>query len=210
LKAVLGNPSKKLSLVSAYFVPTAVGVDALTNLSAKGVEVIILTNALETTDVMVVHAGYAKWRKRLLQSGIRLFEMRDPMKRDSFARRITALGSAGSGARDAGSALHAKTFTIDRSRVFIGSFNFDPRSVNLNTECGFVIESSSLATKIDSAFAEQVPSRCYEVCLDPGGKIYWIAQGEYAAIRHDIEPGTSRLQRTAIAVLSLLPIEWLL
>jgi cardiolipin synthase C len=210
LKAVLGNPSQKLGLISAYFVPTTVGVDALTNMRAEGVEITILTNALETTDVMVVHAGYAKWRKRLLQSGIQLFEMRNPMQRGGLAPRITALGSTGSGARGVGSALHAKTFTIDRSRVFIGSFNFDPRSINLNTECGFVIESAALASQIDAALDDQVPTRSYEVRLDVVGNLYWIEQGKCSAIRHDMEPGTSRLQRAMIAILSLLPIEWLL
>jgi putative cardiolipin synthase len=41
--------------------------------------------------------------------------------------------------------LHVKTFAIDRSRIFVGSFNFDPRSAGLNTEMGVVVESPRLA-----------------------------------------------------------------
>ena len=44
--------------------------------------------------------------------------------------------------------LHAKTFAVDGARIFVGSFNFDPRSAQLNTEMGFVIDSPALAVQI--------------------------------------------------------------
>ena len=80
--------------------------------------------------------------------GVKLYEMRGPPHGDGVKRNITALGSTGSGARGAGTALHAKTFTVDSTRIFIGSFNFDPRSANLNTDLSFVIESPALAARI--------------------------------------------------------------
>lgn len=55
-----------------------------------------------------------------------------------------------------GSSLHSKTFSVDRSRVFIGSFNFDPRSARLNTEMDFVIDSPALAQKIEAAFNSSI------------------------------------------------------
>ena len=210
LKALLGEPKRSLGLVSGYFVPTAAGVDAFTGMAHGGVAVSILTNAMEATDVPIVHSGYAKWRKTLLRSGVKLYELRGPANGEGVERNITALGSTGSGARGAGSALHAKTFTVDGARIFIGSFNFDPRSANLNTELGFVIESPALAGQVQDSFERLVPAGAYEVRLGEDGELNWLEHVNGKIVRHDVEPGTTCFQRAAIAVLSLLPIEWLL
>lgn len=200
---VLGHPAQRLDLVSPYFVPTASGVEAFTELADAGVHTNVLTNALEATDVPPVHAGYAKRRKDLLEAGVRLFEMRrhggDRDKPDNPG----PLGSSGS-------SLHAKTFSVDRQRVFIGSFNFDPRSANLNTEMGFIIESSRLAAEIDDMFAALVPLHAYEVRLDDKGKLYWLEQRGEQTIRHHREPGTTLWQRLMVTLFSALPIEWML
>jgi putative cardiolipin synthase len=115
----------------------------------------------------------------------------------------------GSSGRSAAS-LHAKTFSVDRARVFIGSFNFDPRSANLNTEMGFIIESPALARRIRETFDRRVSARAYEPRLSDEGKLYWIEPGDGTNVRHDTEPGTSFWQRLAVRLLSLLPIEWML
>ncbi|HQB31040.1 MAG TPA: phospholipase D-like domain-containing protein, partial [Syntrophales bacterium] len=103
-----------------------------------------------------------------------------------------------------------KTFSVDRSRAFIGSFNFDPRSAALNTELGFIIESPSLARRVDAVFNEVIPDNAYEVRLSDAGKLYWLERRSGEEIRHDTEPGTGFGKRAAVAVLSALPIEWLL
>src|SRR5207245_11470981 len=70
LKQILRAPMRELRLVSPYFVPGSAGVEALAVIARQGVKVAVLTNALEATDVAVVHAGYAKRRKALLAAGI--------------------------------------------------------------------------------------------------------------------------------------------
>ena len=109
-----------------------------------------------------------------------------------------------------GSALHAKTIALDGRRVFVGSFNFDPRSANLNTELGFVIDSETLAARMHEAFERFAPARSYEARLSAEGELYWVEQRNGRDLRHDTEPGTTFWQRTGVALLSLLPIEWLL
>lgn len=203
LQQIIGKPATNVELVSAYFVPTAAGVDAFTALAERGVKIRILTNSFEATDVAVVHAGYAKHRKPLLEAGIKLYE-RQRLSADHRAKRGAGLGSSSA------SSLHAKTFSVDGSRVFIGSFNFDPRSARLNTEMGFVIDSPSLAQKIEARFNNRVPVEAYEVRLSDTADLYWIERRGDEAVRHDSEPGTSYWQRTGIWFLSLLPIEWLL
>jgi putative cardiolipin synthase len=96
------------------------------------------------------------------------------------------------------------------ARVFIGSFNFDPRSAKLNTELGFVIESPALAQQIEAAFNGRIPAEAYEVRLSDTGDLYWIERREGKPLRHDTELGTSFWQRAGVWFVSLLPIEWLL
>lgn len=202
LKDVLGEPDRQLDLVSPYFVPTRSGVSAFTALVQQQVKVRILTNALEATDVAAVHAGYARRRKALLKAGVTLYEMR---RQNNDVRRRNA-GPFGS----SGSSLHAKTFSVDNRRAFVGSFNFDPRSARLNTEMGFVIDSPDLAAAITDAFAKEVPGTAYQACLDARGKLYWLENKQGQIVRHNSEPGTGPVKRALIGVLSHLPIEWLL
>ncbi|MFN3725676.1 MAG: phospholipase D family protein [Allosphingosinicella sp.] len=211
--ATMGEPRRRIDLVSGYFVPTRSGTRSLTALARRGIEVNILTNALEATDVPIVHAGYAKWRRKLLRAGVRIFELRRPdaaARPPRPARSRPGSGSAASRLGGAGSALHAKTFLVDGERLFVGSFNFDPRSANLNTELGFVIASPALAEGIQSDLQRLAPARAYEVRLSPEDRLYWVERRDGGNVRHDIEPGASRWRRLAVRFLSRLPIEWLL
>jgi len=202
LFSLIGKPEQQLDLVSPYFVPTRAGVEAFSALAQEGIKVRILTNALEATDVAAVHSGYAKRRKALLQSGVQLYEM----KHNPAAPEEGRSGLFGS----SGSSLHAKTFAVDNTRIFIGSFNFDPRSAKLNTEMGFVIDSEALALTMERAFTDQLPALAYEVKLDKKGRVYWLENNEGDDIIHQQEPGTTWLKRAAVTFMSWLPIEWLL
>jgi putative cardiolipin synthase len=202
LKVVLGEPRSMLCLVSPYFVPTEVGLEWFSKLAKAGVNVQILTNSLEATDVAFVHAGYAKRRKPLLENGVRLYELR----RTAAATGSPKPKSGGS----SGASLHAKTFSIDRARVFVGSFNFDPRSAKLNTEMGLVIASPELARQIDAVFQNVIPGDAYELQLSESGRMSWLERREGESLRHGREPGTGALRRAWVSFLSRLPIEWLL
>lgn len=95
--------------------------------------------------------------------------------------------------------------------MFIGSFNFDPRSANLNTEMGFVIHSPALAKQMAQAFENQIADSAYQVVLqEDGSSLAWQARENGKTVMHTDEPGVSFWKRTAIRLLALLPIEWLL
>jgi len=202
LGQILESPLNEVVLVSPYFVPAAAGTEAFVAMAQRGIKVRILTNALEATDVVAVHAGYAKRRRDLLRAGVELFEMR---RLSPQLERNPSAGPFGS----SGSSLHAKTFAVDGQRIFIGSFNFDPRSANLNTELGFVIDSPALARRVHEAFEDSIPDNAYEVRLEED-ELYWIERRDGRQIRFDHEPNTGLLKRGFIVFLSLLPIEWLL
>lgn len=204
LHRVLGTPRRSVALVSPYFVPTAAGTEALVRLQQSGVSVRVMTNAYEATDVPLVHAGYARYRKALLRGGVALFEMQRmaPIGQNP-AVRLNPLGSSSS-------SLHAKTFAVDGERAFVGSFNFDPRSALLNTELGFVIHSPVLARQIEHAFDTAVPESSYALQLSPDGRIAWHSSGGTAPTVARVEPGSSWISRVGLTLLSWLPIEWLL
>lgn len=202
LQQILQAPERELELVSAYFVPGANGTEYFSALARQGVQVTILTNSLAATDVPAVHAGYAKRRKPMLEAGVVLFEM-DAGFSPPPAEPHGPIGSSSA-------SLHAKTFSVDRSRVFIGSFNFDPRSARLNTEMGFVIDSPAMARAIADAFAGSIPARAYSVRLSDAGALQWVEQRDGKEIVHDEEPGAGLWLRAFVGVLSVLPIEWLL
>jgi len=172
------------------------GTAVFQELARSGVRVRVLTNSLSATDVSAVHAGYAKRRVALLQSGVRLFELE---------RTDTAEQSGGGGSSSA--SLHAKTFAVDRERLFVGSFNFDPRSAELNTEMGLVIHSAALAGRLAESFDTHVPSRAYEVRLSEDGRLFWIERTPQGEKRYDSEPGVGFFRRAGVGLLSILPIE---
>jgi cardiolipin synthase C len=198
LVEALGEPAREVDLVSPYFVPTKEGTAALVALAARGVNVRVLTNSLAATDVAPVHAGYAKHRQALLRGGVQLYELKPFVEKKSAADRRPG------GSSDA--SLHAKTFAVDRSRIFVGSFNFDPRSARLNTELGVVVESPALAARLAEALDREIQNVAYEVRLSSGGGLEWAERD----IRHTSEPGAGVLKRLWIEFLSILPIEWLL
>jgi putative cardiolipin synthase len=204
LMEAVGEPQRSFDLVSPYLVPARDGTELLTSLARRGVGVRILTNSLAATDVAAVHAGYARRRADLLRAGIRLYELKPSAIEDEP-------GGGGSYRGSSSASLHAKTFGQDRARVFVGSFNFDPRSVLLNTEMGLVIESPALAARLADAFDQSIPNVAWEVRLGAAGRgLEWIEVTPSGRTSYTAEPATGPLRRAMVKVLSVLPIEWLL
>jgi len=203
LGKLLGEPKQQVDLVSPYFVPSKKAAQQLADIARNGVQVRVLTNSLEATDVAAVHAGYAKWRHELLGAGVALYELR---RRWGPALPDTGRGRFGGSA----SSLHAKTFGVDGRRVFVGSFNMDRRSIDLNTEMGFVIDSPPLARRLRQTLDESIPGTAYEVRLDAEGKLYWLERSDGKVLRYAQEPGTTVWKRAGVGILSILPIDWLL
>ena len=125
LLETFGTTEREVDIVSPYFVPGEKGTASLCKLRERGIRVRILTNSLAATDVGAVHAAYGKRRKALLECGTLLYEMRPD------ARATAKDGDGGDKKKMLGgsstASLHAKSFAMDRTRIFVGSFNLDPR-----------------------------------------------------------------------------------
>lgn len=199
---LIAGAHQRFDLVSGYFVPGTYGAGLLTGLARRGIPVRVVTNSIQVTDVPLVNAGYDPYRKPLLAAGVALFEAK-PQPREDGSSAETNLGKTSfSGG---GESVHAKTFAIDGKYLFVGSFNFDPRSALLNCEMGLVIESPDLAGAFSQALDQRLPLSAYRLKLDQGDLVW-----EDGARRFAEEPGTTAFQRGMLAVLSRLPVEWLL
>ena len=202
------DPTRHALIVSPYFVPGATGMAYFDYWRSQGVQVDVLTNAYAASDVPVVHAGYANYRIPLLEAGVKLYELK-PVA-EPIGGRLRNLGSGSSRA-----SLHAKTFVFDDEYVFIGSFNFDPRSTLLNTEMGLVIHSPELAREV-TAMAEDAmrPERSFQprlVAETVGRKrvqrLQWSDVHRDIPRTFDFEPDTTPVQRALLHLLQALPIE---
>lgn len=180
--------------VSPYFVPGDSGTLLLSGQARRGVQVRVLTNSLAANDVPLVHAGYARYRAGLLEHGVELHELRPGQR----GHRLELTGSGGA-------SLHSKFFVIDGVRGFVGSFNFDPRSVQLNTEMGVVFEHAGLAAELRRYFEQSVrPEHAWQVTLADDGLLRWRdTQGRWLSR----EPETRAGLRLLVWLLGFLPIE---
>ncbi len=196
-------------IVSPYLVPGASEMALLRQLHERGVRIRILTNSLASTDMPIAHAGYIRHRVPLVEAGYELYEVRPLLGEPQTEHGLIKSGSSEH------FGLHAKVFVIDRQRVFVGSMNFDRRSLSVNTEIGVIIDSPQIANAIAARFeAIAQPANSYRITLEPGAEstktIRWTTQVGGKGVTFASEPDVDAGKRTLIQVFSLLPLDSLL
>jgi len=205
MRPIVAAATHELLLVSPYFVPGQGGTAGLCALRKRGVRVRVLTNSLASTDVPAVHAGYARYRTRLLECGVELHEMRTRAQRARPLRPGLSSGAS----------LHAKAAVIDRRVVLLGSMNFDPRSRLHNTELGLLIDSPPLGRHIGELFDDAaLGEHTFQVHLETSGGalpgLRWEAREGDHVIRLDQEPHASWWRRLIADIVGALAPEELL
>lgn len=204
LRTLLGSPSKQLTIISSYFVPTKDGVSTLVQLADFGIEIKILTNSFDATDVTAVHSGYSQWRPALLRAGIKIYELKSTASEEKRENKLWKARSQSS------TSLHAKTFAIDDHQVFIGSYNVDPRSANINTEMGVIINDNELAQQLHQALSDDLLGQAYEVKLLDNNQLQWHTVEHGEKVIYDTEPRVDVTDHIWLTIMSWLPIDWLL
>jgi len=203
----IGQTQSELTLVTPYLVPTPGELKLLEDRLLQHRRVRILTNSLESAPDLAAQAGYMHYRVPLLRQGAQLFEVRarlDSVRGSGQSRKISRYGNY---------ALHAKLMVFDRSSLYVGSMNFDQRSVRLNTELGLVIHSPELAQQTARRFeAMTQPQSAYSVTLqqaDPRTEpqLNWSTEEAGHPLSYAVEPARSPWQRLKVRLLSLLPLD---
>lgn len=205
LRNTVESAQQEVILISPYFIPSERGVGILCAHVRRGVRVSVLTNSLASTDVPVVHAGYARYRPRLLACGVALHELRPNITRSSGAR----LGLS------SGTSLHTKAVVVDRKVVLVGSMNLDPRSRLSNSEVSVLIESAVLGGQLGTLFEEATAlDQAFRVELtEPGNEhapLAWTGREENEVVRYTSEPLASLWRRITSGLLGALAPEELL
>ncbi|MFC3815989.1 phospholipase D family protein [Lysobacter sp. GCM10012299] len=194
---------RELLIISPYFVPGDEGVAALVAMRKRGVRVGVLTNSLAATDVAAVHGGYAPYRLPLLKGGIDLYEL---MARGGHGGRGSGSGG-GSGFGSSDASLHTKAFVADGNVGFVGSFNLDPRSINLNTEMGILFRDPQLSGDLLRTFeAKTSASNSYKLWLDDG-ELRWRDGSAQPPREWTHEPAVGMGRRALARVIGWLPVE---
>jgi putative cardiolipin synthase len=169
IRALMNTAQREVLITNAYIIPGEPAIQGMSNLHARGVKVRILTNSLASHDVPAVNSHYKAWRKPILQTGAELYEIRPDAKVKALIADTPPTQSQFMG-------LHTKAIVIDRTRVFIGSMNLDPRSAEINSEMGVVVDSPGLAEALAATMERDMgPENSWRVELDPQGELRWVA-----------------------------------
>ena len=176
---VVANAQSEVIIVTPYFIPRKTGVELLRGLTQRGVRVLVLTNSLAANNHVPVHAAYARYRHRLLRADVELYEMRVDATRmpqkedDKLFDAVT---------------LHSKVIMVDRRHTFVGSLNLDPRSIDLNSEMGVLIDSPIMSESLGQRFLERLPESAYQVIRDKRGRLRWHAEVDGREVIEKDEP----------------------
>ena len=203
----VGERSRREVLITApYLIPSDALLEQWRKQIADGRRVVILTNSLRANNVAIAQYGYMRWRRRLVKIGVELYELRaDAASRERHAARAGEPPPL---------SLHAKLAVWDGTKVYIGSLNLDPRSINLNTEIGLLIKSPVFAKLLmDELDQDLKPENSYRVTLQTADKsrskrrLVWHSEDDGTPIIHRREPGFGIWQRIGNRLFRLLPIE---
>jgi putative cardiolipin synthase len=195
IRELLGGAKTEVLIVNAYIIPGESAMRRTREQVERGVRVRMLTNSLASHDVPAVNSHYKQWRRPLLEAGVELHEMRadaavQGLLADTPPTKAEFMG------------LHVKAMVIDRERVFIGSMNLDPRSWDVNSEMGVVIDSPALANALAASMERDMqPENAWRVLIGDDGGIRWVA-GERVLT---VQPARSFWQRVEDVVFMMFP-----
>ncbi|RLA42242.1 MAG: phospholipase D family protein [Gammaproteobacteria bacterium] len=183
-------------IVTPYFIPTDSGVEFWRKIIDSGKSVTVVTNSLASTNHVPVHAGYARYRKDMLEMGASLYEA-----------RVNAIDAddGGSGTTPDSLTLHTKLMLIDERHLFVGSLNLDPRSIRINAEMGLLIDSPEMGREFMKDIEASLDDSAYKLELDKNGRLRWRANIDGEEVLETKEPLTSWWRRFQAQVYRILP-----
>jgi len=174
MRETFAHAQSEVVVSTPYLIPREKGMELIGQLVANGVKIVVLTNSMAANDSIFAHAGYARYRRRMLLAGVELYEL-SPARASAPKRPASGMRAARSFGR-----LHTKAAVIDRSSVYIGSVNIDPRSAEKNTEVGVWIESATLARQMLDVLEANRRLGAYRVLLGPDGQGFrWVTVDDH-------------------------------
>lgn len=196
--SVLGVAHRRTSIITPYMIPGKRQLQSIQEAIKEGREIRILVPAMDSNNHTMAHSHYEKYRKKLLRTGVRLYEFSGYPGEDMRKMSNTSPIEAGF------ISLHTKAFILDDRRVLLGSLNVDPRSIQINTEQMVVMESPRLAQNLLAQFDEMTaPGNAWELHLNDKGKVRWKS----GMAARKLQPAQGFIQRFQATLYKILPIE---
>jgi putative cardiolipin synthase len=195
LRDVVLSAKIEVIFISPYYVPGNGGVQLVRDLVDKGVRVVIVTNSLASNNHIPVHSAYARYRKAVIRAGAELYE----------ARANAARELPGSGDGPDVLTLHTKAFYIDRSKLFVGSLNLDPRSIEINAEMGLLIDSKALVGSLIQGANERLAILTYRLRENDKGQLEWHGRINNRDVIETKEPLTGWWRRFKAWFMKIAP-----
>jgi putative cardiolipin synthase len=196
IRQALLDAESEIILITPYFIPRKGGIELIRKIRDKGVRVTVLTNSLATNNHTPVHSAYASYRRRLLDAGVELWEARVDAAKIILPDGETQLDKL---------TLHTKGILIDRKRIFVGSLNLDPRSIDINTEMGLLVDSAEMVSGMTDGVREQIPMVAYQVKMDEHRKLSWHAIIDGKEVIETKEPQTTAWDRFKAWFMKIVP-----
>ena len=158
------NAKSSIEIQTPYLITTELAQNLFKDAVQRGVKIRILTNSLASTDNVEAFSSYQTDRATLLKTGVRIFEFRP----DAAERTKIMTGELQAELDHKPIfGLHAKSMVVDRKITVIGTFNLDPRSANLNTECVVIVNSETIAAGVLEGMEEEFkPENSWETTRD--------------------------------------------
>jgi putative cardiolipin synthase len=142
-----------------------------------------------------VHSAYTRYRHGVIDAGVELYEVRanagpEKQGKTGASQNLT---------------LHTKVILLDRRQIFIGSLNIDPRSIEINTEMGLLIDSEDMVGKMAEAIDKSIAELTYRVDINEYGELEWRTTIDDKEVVETKEPLTSWWLRAKAWFLKIAP-----
>ncbi len=186
--------NNNLYISAAYFVPSKEGIKRFKTLIASGVDINILTNSLASTDSLVVYSAWERYRGTLIKEGANIYEYQYQGRGKSKLRDKISKSKA---------SLHSKSIVFDDSITWIGSFNLDPRSTHLNTECVVIFDNPKFAKVFKADLMTDMESAWH--VYNKNGKTLWEGDDESKTEIFTYPPDTGIWTRILKTLAKILP-----
>lgn len=145
LSQLVEGAKQSIDIQTPYLITTTASRELFRKAVNRGVKIRILTNSLSSTDNVEAFSSYQSDREKLLETGVEIFEF----KPNAEVRKLIMTGEVQATLEHSPIfGLHAKSMVVDGKLAVIGTFNLDPRSANLNTECIVIIPSRKIAKSV--------------------------------------------------------------
>ncbi|WP_104759213.1 phospholipase D family protein [Helicobacter bizzozeronii] len=191
---ILAHTTNSLYIASSYLIPGHALLKTFKKKLQEGLELNILTNSLSSTDAIVVYGAWERYAKKLVKAGANVYET----KNDFFKYvKYTSKGIKYKIKGRLKNSLHSKILIFDGRKTWIGSFNLDARSAQINTESVVIFDNSTFATHLQSLMQEQMQESWHLVLEKRKLRQHLVWEGVEGGqvIRHTKPPNTSPFLR---------------